>query len=165
MILVSSHGTCLIFYFCGFHFHSVHSLNAMLKLFYYNHRKREGVLLIIWSMFRDEAEQVTSFPQPILAFSIQYLFQVYSSFSIFASDLLKYLIFILPCLRYVYKVCPFKQATQDEGHSSTRLGYVQYCKVVPLNWFVHYNYLNVVFRAQLLSHDVTSYFSFSYHII
>lgn len=24
--------------------------------------------------------------------------------------------------KYVYKVCPFKQATQDEGHSSTRLG-------------------------------------------
>ncbi|KAI3450931.1 hypothetical protein Pfo_007596 [Paulownia fortunei] len=26
------------------------------------------------------------------------------------------------CFRYVYKVCPFKQATQEEGHSTTRLG-------------------------------------------
>lgn len=26
------------------------------------------------------------------------------------------------CFRYVYKVCPFKQATQEEGYSTTRLG-------------------------------------------
>lgn len=25
-------------------------------------------------------------------------------------------------LRYVYKVCPFKHASQEEGHSTTRLG-------------------------------------------
>lgn len=26
--------------------------------------------------------------------------------------------------RYVYKVCPYKQASQEEGHSTTRLGLV-----------------------------------------
>jgi hypothetical protein len=29
-----------------------------------------------------------------------------------------------PMHRYTYKVCPFKKASQAEGHSSTDLGYV-----------------------------------------
>ena len=73
-------------------------------------RQGEGILFILWSLFWEQAEQVCK---------LHYSF-ILTSYAKFT--LIWFLFMSILVARYVYKVCPFKQASQVEGHSTTRLG-------------------------------------------
>lgn len=64
-------------------------------------------------MLREQAEQVRDFLSFFLTSLIEFSSTTWKEN---VSEEWNY------CFRYVYKVCPFKQATQEEGYSTTRLG-------------------------------------------
>lgn len=114
------------------------------------YRSREGVLFILWSLFREQAEQVTLYV-PTALFSVFKAFRLLLVVSFF-SHFWRWKFWF----RYNYKVCPYKEATQEEGYSTTRLGYVSIATFLHIfNLAGSFLYLQLIFLSTINAKQIT----------